>query len=139
MMESDALLVLDDELCGAALRTAQGIEVSEDTLALDLISRIGPGGHYLAETHTVEHFRKEHFIPRLLVRDPYDAWKDSGEKSALELAKARARKILAEHQPRQLDPAVSDELEKYRQMIAERPIEEFYAYEDEERQDFGAL
>jgi len=139
MMESDALLVLDDELCGAALRMARGIEVNEDTLAVDLIREVGPGGHYLAETHTVNHFRKEHFIPRLMVRDPYDAWVDGGSKSALDLAKERANKILAEHQPRQLEKAVSDELEKYRQMVAERPIEEFYAYEDEARQDFRAL
>ena len=53
MLESEALLMLDDELCGAALRVARGIEVDEGTLALDLIKQIGSTGNYLAEEHTV--------------------------------------------------------------------------------------
>jgi trimethylamine--corrinoid protein Co-methyltransferase len=139
MLESDALLMLDDELCGAALRLARGVDVNSDTLAVDLIRQIGFSGNYLAEEHTARHFRKEHFIPNLLPREPYDAWEKAGARSALDRAKERVREILAKHQPRELDPAMEQELAAYRQMVAERPLDDFYLYELEERQDWGNL
>lgn len=136
MLESDALLVLDDELAGMALRVKRGIEVNESSLALDLIRRLGSSGNYIAEEHTVQNYRKEHFLPKLLVRQPYDSWEESGSKSALDLAREKARAILAKHQPRTLDPAIEKELEAYRQMVAERPMEELYKYEAPQFQDF---
>jgi trimethylamine--corrinoid protein Co-methyltransferase len=139
MLESDALLMLDDELCGAALRLARGVEVDDGTLALDLIQRVGFSGNYLAEEHTVRRFRKEHFIPDLLPREPYDAWKTAGGRSALDLARDRVREVLAKHQPRELDPALEQELDDYRQMVASRPLDEFYLGELEERQHWDAL
>ena len=137
MMESEALLVLDDEICGALLRAARGIEVNEDTLAMDMIRRINFSGHYLAESHTVNHFRTEHFIPKLLPREPYEAWLKAGSRSALDEAKERVRAILANHQPRELDPNVEKELDTFRKKVSERTLEEFYAGELEENQSFG--
>jgi trimethylamine--corrinoid protein Co-methyltransferase len=139
MLESDALLMLDDELCGAALRLARGIEVDDSSLALDLIQRVGYSGNYLAEEHTVRNFRSEHFIPGLLPRDPYEAWEKAGERPALDYARDRVREILAQHQPRALDPAMEQALDDYRQMVAARPMEEFYMHEMEERQDWENL
>ena len=139
LLESDALLVLDDELCGAALRVARGVEVNEDTLALDVIKEVGFAGDYMTHKHTARRFRQEHFIPRLLSREPYDAWKKDGARSALDRARERAHEILARHQPRDLDSAVERELDVYRQAVAARPIDDFYAYEAEERQDWTTL
>jgi trimethylamine--corrinoid protein Co-methyltransferase len=139
MLESDALLMLDDELCGAALRVARGIEVNDDSLALDLIKRVGSSGNYLAEEHTVRRFRQEHFIPKLLPREPYEAWEKAGERIALDYAKERVREVLGQHRPRQLDPALEQELGEYRRMVAERPLDEFYLYELEDKQDWTAL
>jgi len=137
MMESDPLLLLDDELCGAALRIAGGIEVNDDSLALDLIRKVGFSGHYLAEEHTVSHYRKEHFIPRLLPREPYESWEKAGCRPAIEHARQRARQILAERQPRTLDPALESELESFRRRVAARSLEEFYAGELPENQQWG--
>jgi trimethylamine--corrinoid protein Co-methyltransferase len=139
MLESDALLMLDDELCGAALRVARGIEVDEDTLALDLIKKIGSSGNYLAEEHTVRRFRKEHYIPSLLPREPYDAWEAAGGRTALDHARDRVRQVLARHQPRELDPALEQALAEFRQMIASRPLDDFYLCEMEDRQDWENL
>ena len=139
MLESDALLLLDDELCGAALRIARGIEVNDDTLALDLIQRVGYRGNYLAEPHTAAHFRTEHYLPRLAVREPYETWEKNGAQLAIDRARARVAEIVARHQPRPLDPALARELDGYRQMVRDRPLEEFYSYETEARQDLRAL
>jgi trimethylamine--corrinoid protein Co-methyltransferase len=139
MLESHALLMLDDELCGAALRVARGIQVDDEALALDLIKQIGFSGNYLAQDHTVRHFRSEHFIPALLPREPYDRWEEGGSRSALDYARERARELLARHQPRQLDPALEQELDAYRQMVAQRSLDEFYLHELEEKQTWDAL
>ena len=141
MVESDPLLLLDDELCGAALRVARGIAVDEESLALDVIRGVvhtGPG-NYLAEKHTLRHFRHEHFIPRFLVREPYDVWAEAGSRSALDRARDRVREILAKHQSYQLDPAIEQELDEFRRMVAARPLEEFYMGELEDRQNYQAL
>ena len=141
MLESEAMLVLDDEWCGAALRLARGIEVDEGTLAADLIKEIAPrsGGNYLAEEHTVRRFRQEHYIPALLPREPHDAWRKGGSRTALDRAKARVRDILANHQPRELDPALEQELDAYRRMVAQRPVEEFYTHEMADYQRWADL
>jgi trimethylamine--corrinoid protein Co-methyltransferase len=139
MLESDALLMLDDELCGMALRLARGIEVNDGTLALDLIRRIGYSGNYLAEDHTARRFRNEHYIPSLLPRDPYEAWEKDGARTALDRAKDRVREVLSAHQPREVDPAMEQELDGYRQMCASRPLQDFYEYEQEDKQGWDAL
>ena len=138
MVESDPLLLLDDELCGALLRVARGIDVNDETLALDVINKINFSGHYMAEQHTVNHFRSEHFIPKLMPREPYDTWMKAGSRSAVDLAKERVRKILSQHQPRSVDPIIEKALDEYRSIVASRTIEEFYKGELEENQDYGA-
>jgi len=135
MLESDALMVLDDEACGMALRMRRGIEVNATTLAMDVIHKVGFSGNYITEKHTMQNYRKEHFLPQLMVREPYESWTKSGSPLALDNARAKARKLLAEHQPPQLDPEIEKELEAYRKAAAERPIEEFYKYEAAELQD----
>ena len=135
MLESDALLVLDDEVCGAALRMRRGMEVNEKTLAMDVIRKVGSSGNYITEKHTMQNYRSEHFLPQLLIREPYEAWEKAGSKSALDLARAKARQLLADHKPVNLDPAIEKELSAYRQMVADRPMEDFYKYEAPELQD----
>jgi trimethylamine--corrinoid protein Co-methyltransferase len=139
MLESEPLLVLDDVLCGAALRIARGIEVDDDTLALDVIEEVGFSGHYLDHEQTAERFREEHFIPDLLPREPFDTWLVGGARSALDHARERVRQILADHRPRELDPSAERDLDAYRREVAERPMEAFYAHEEEELQDLSAL
>ena len=135
MLESDALLVLDDEICGAALRMKRGIQVDETTLAMDIIRKVGYSGNYITEKHTMQNYRSEHFLPQLMVREPYESWETAGSKSALDMARARACQLLADHKPVELDPAIEKELEAYRRMVADRPMEDFYKYEAPELQD----
>ena len=135
MLESDALLVLDDEVCGAALRLARGIEVNDTNLAMEIIHKVGFSGNYITEKHTMQNFRKEHFLPQLLAREPYEAWEKAGAVSALEHARQKARQMLSDHKMVTLEPSIEKELEAFRKNVAERPIEEFYKYEAVELQD----
>jgi trimethylamine--corrinoid protein Co-methyltransferase len=124
--------VLDDALCGTALRLARGIEVNEETLALDLIQEVGWQGHYLAQPHTAKHHRAEFYRSKLLRRDTRETWEKKGSKTALDLASERVREILATHQPRQLDPAVEQELQDYLSAVRKRGVADFEAAEWED-------
>ncbi len=139
MLEDHALLLLDDELAGAALRIARGIEVNEKTLPLEIIKRVGFEGNYLQEDHTAQYFRKELFIPKLYSREPFDTWEKQGCKLAHNLARQRVVEILANHEPRKVDPALTKALDEFRQMVATRNLEDFYSYETLEKQDYNNL
>ena len=139
MLESHALLMLDDEICGAALRMARGVEVTDDSLALDLIKKVGYSGNYITAKETNKLYRKELFIPTMFSREPYETWEKEGSKLAIDHARERAQEILAKHQPREVDPAIEKELDDFRQMVATRDLQDFYLYETEEKQDLSAL
>jgi len=139
MLESHALLMLDDEICGAALRLARGIEVTDESLALDLIKKVGYSGNYITAKETNKLYRKELFIPSMFSREPYETWEKEGSKLAIDHARERALDVLAKHQPREVDPAIEKELDDFRQMVATRELQDFYLYETEEKQDFTIL
>ncbi|MBN1877050.1 MAG: trimethylamine methyltransferase family protein, partial [Anaerolineae bacterium] len=139
LLESHALLMLDDEIAGAAVRMARGIEVNDETLALDLIKETGFSGSYIAAEATSKHFRKELFIPKLFSREPYETWEQQGSKLAINRARERALNILAKHQPYEVDPAIARELATFKETVAARSLDEFYLYEVEEKQDFSIL
>ena len=103
-------LVIDDELCKSMLTSLRGIEISDETLALDIIHKVGPGGHYLAQKHTMNHFMKEQFIPELIDRSGYDEWKKNGQKSLVDRAREKVKKILKEHSVPPLDKDIQKEL-----------------------------
>jgi trimethylamine--corrinoid protein Co-methyltransferase len=103
-------LVMDDEICKGALKAVQGIEVNDETLAIDVIDKVGPGGHFLAEKHTLKHFKDVLFFPELSDRHSYDAWKKTGGKSMIKRAREKAEEILKEHWPKPLDKDVQKEI-----------------------------
>jgi trimethylamine--corrinoid protein Co-methyltransferase len=100
-------LVIDDELIKAMLTSLHGVEISDETLAIDIIHKVGPGGHYLAQNH----FLKEQFIPELTDRSGYGEWKKAGEKSLVDRAKEKVNKILKEHSVPPLDKDIQKELD----------------------------
>ena len=103
-------LVIDDELCKAMLTSIRGVEINDETLALDVIHKVGPGGHYLAQKHTMNHFMKEQFIPELIDRSGYAEWKKNGEKTLVDRAREKVKKILKEHSVPPLDKDIQKEL-----------------------------
>ncbi|MGE5221417.1 MAG: trimethylamine methyltransferase family protein, partial [Omnitrophica WOR_2 bacterium] len=127
--ESDPLLVLDDELCGMALRLGRGIEVNEKTLAMDVIHQVKQESKYLSHPHTVRNYRQELFIPKFFSREMREKWVQGGSQTALDLARERAREILSRHQPYPLDPAVETGLREYASRVAQRSLEEFFTGE----------
>lgn len=105
-------LLLCNEAVGAVKNLLRGIEVDEEYLALDLIEKVGPGGHYLAEEHTMSHFRKELYFPQILNRKNYDAWKTEGGKTFGEAANEHIKAVLGNQYPAVLPLEVEKEIRK---------------------------
>jgi trimethylamine---corrinoid protein Co-methyltransferase len=102
--------VIDNEIIGMVMRAVRGIEVTEETLAVGVYRRVGPGGNFLADPHTVQWMRKEHYVPKLSDRQLRINWEKSGKPCVEEKAKALARKILKEHKPLGLPKEMNDQL-----------------------------
>src|SRR5512139_2251413 len=102
-------LVMDSEIWSILCAMAKGIEVTDETLALDTIRAVGPGGNFLAQKHTKRHMR-ELWVPTLFDRRPYNEW-ESKRDGAEEWARAKAQWILKHHEPTPLEPKLLAELE----------------------------
>jgi trimethylamine--corrinoid protein Co-methyltransferase len=96
-----AQLVICNEIVDWISHLLGPIEISDETLALDLIDELGPDGSFLGEDHTMAHFR-ERWYPDVFERGNYDQWQAAGGKSLEERAVERVVKILAEHEPEPL-------------------------------------
>ena len=105
---SYAQMLMDCEIYAIVRKMLQGIVVNDDSLALDTIAAVGPGGNFLSQKHTRQHMR-EVFLPQFMDRRPYNEW-EGRKDDARDWAQAKARQILATHQPDPLDPKLSAEL-----------------------------
>ncbi len=91
--------VIDDEIVGMGLRVLRGVGVSQDTLALAAIERVGPGGHYLMDPHTLKFMRSEFFYPALADRGGREVWQAEGKRDSRARAAARVEELLKTHEP----------------------------------------
>ncbi|UCC38582.1 MAG: trimethylamine methyltransferase family protein [Candidatus Aminicenantes bacterium] len=102
-------LVVSNEVIGMVRRITQGFKINKETMALDLIDEIGPGGEFLSSDHTLKHFR-ENWFPDLISRIPYEKWTGEGKKDLGTKANEKARFILDNHNPRPLEENLRKEL-----------------------------
>lgn len=91
-------LVIDDEMIGFIKRIFDGTEVNREATALDVVERVGIGGTYLTDSHTLENWRNQFWIPMLCDRNSWDGWMSNGGTTIFERAVERQKKILAEHE-----------------------------------------
>lgn len=95
-------IVVDAEICGMVTRILRGIEVTDETLAVDEIVKAGPSANYLGTPFTMKMFRKEHYMPMLLDRRSRDAWEADGGRGMEIAAREKAKQILKDHHPEPL-------------------------------------
>jgi trimethylamine--corrinoid protein Co-methyltransferase len=99
LLGSFDMLVMSNEVIGMAKRILGGITVTPETLAVDVIEQVGPGGHYLTQEHTRQHFRGEMWFPTLMDRQMRRGWEAGGRKTMAERVRAEVKHILEHHQP----------------------------------------
>ena len=107
-------LVADDEMYGTIKRVLRGFPVTDDTLAADVIQKVGPRGHFLGEPHTMNYMKTEQFLPDTIDRSNREQWLEKGGKDFATRAKEKAKEILKTHEP---IPLPDDVCEKIRGII----------------------
>ncbi len=105
--------ILDDDIAGMVGRFLEGIDVSDETLALDLIEEVGPiPGHFLGRQHTRKWWKHEQYVPQVADSLTYPEWLGSGKRSCVDYARQRLEEILATHTPPPLPPGAETDIER---------------------------
>jgi trimethylamine--corrinoid protein Co-methyltransferase len=105
-MISPEIMVLTNEIIDMVKVLMNGIEINEETLPLDLIEHVGPGGNYISEAHTLKHFQK-FWMPTI-----FDRSLTKGGKHCEEMLNEKTIKILDTHKPKPLPDDLVKELKK---------------------------
>ena len=109
------MVVICNEIAGMILRIVKGVKVDEETLAVDVIKNVGPGGHFMSQKHTLEHL-KELYLPVIFDKDSEEGWIKGGKKDVRDVARLRVKEILREHSAEALPRDIQ---EKLRQIVKE--------------------
>ena len=104
------LIAAMDEVAGLVKRFMGGIEINDETIALDVIDQVGPGGHYVGEEHTFNHFRKN-WVPKLFDRSSHESWELAGSLTMGDRTNAKVREIFENYHPAPLDEGVVKKLD----------------------------
>jgi len=100
-------LVMDNEFAGLIRHTIKGYEVTEDSLSVEQICDVGPGGIYLTRDETIQWMR-EMSAPKIFDRDIRGSWEEKGSKDLYQVALEKAKDILANYKP----APIPDKLQK---------------------------
>ncbi len=106
-------LVMDDEFAAMITHAVNGIEVTDETLSVDIISEIGPFGDFISHDSTFDHMRSQS-QPRLIDRRIRENWERDGGQDLYQRACEKARHLLDSHEPR---PLPAKTLEALREIV----------------------
>jgi trimethylamine--corrinoid protein Co-methyltransferase len=106
-------LYVDNELAAYAERAARGFQIDPEKLAAEAVGRIGPGGNFLVDEHTVRHFRDELWMPgSAWTRQSWDGWETGGSTSMAERVREQVQAILVTHEVEPLDEKLAGEIDR---------------------------
>jgi len=111
MTGSLQMATMSDEIISFVRRLMRGIEVTPETLAANVIRDVGPGGHFLASEHTLTHFKREFWFPRLMDRARWEDWQADGSRTMGDRVQTFLNDILDHHQPVPLAPDVQKQIQ----------------------------
>jgi len=115
LTSSFEMIALTDVAVEMARHMLKPIVIDEENLALDLIHKVGPGGSYIQEKHTLEHFR-EVWYNDLIDHKNYEGWGESGSLTMGDRLNRHVKRILKEHKPR---PMPQDRVQAVQEMVGE--------------------
>ncbi len=104
-------LVMDNEIARMIKFAVAGITVTDETMAIDDIARVGAFGDFLSLDATLKHMR-ELSQPTVLDRRVREDWESRGATDLATRARARALELVESHQPLPLDPDVAQQLRR---------------------------
>ena len=105
--------VLDADLLQMMSEYLRPPVVNEDTLAIDAIADVGPGGHYFGTAHTQARYKSAFYAPLVSDWRNFETWREAGSPTAMERTHALYRQLLEEYQPPPLDEGVREALDEF--------------------------
>lgn len=108
-----AKLVLDAEVIAQAKRILEPITLNENTLAVDVIKTVGPGGYYIDQDHTLMNYRTEFLADEIFRSPDYEGWRTRGKKEAVHVAHEKALRIIESYEKPPIDQGLEEEMEAY--------------------------
>ncbi|MGE0117896.1 MAG: trimethylamine methyltransferase family protein [Dongiaceae bacterium] len=106
-------LIVDAEMLQMIGEFLQPIVVDDDSLALDAIAEVGPGGHFFGAQHTLAHYQTAFYAPIVSDWRNFETWREAGAVDAAHKANAIWKQLLADFQPPPLDPAIDEALKDF--------------------------
>ena len=106
-------MIIDAEMCQMMAEFLKPLVVDDDTLALDAIREVGPGGHFFGAAHTLARYEAAFYQPLVSDWSNFETWEESGARTATERAHAIYHRLLKEFEPPPLDAGVDEELEAF--------------------------
>ena len=119
-LSSAEMMVLSDEIVEMVKHATQAIDVTADTLLTDVIDRVGPGGHYLVDDHTLSNFRKI-WSPSLMDRSRFKRGESDELASFSERLHDKTARIIADHRPEPLAPQIEKRISELLDDWLKRP------------------
>ena len=104
-----AQAVMQNEMVRMIVKAVEGIPISDELMALDVIEAVGPGGEYITHTHTYENMKQQSQV-ELFDRNTREAWEAAGSKNIVDESYAKALHILENHAPEPLPDSVQNAL-----------------------------
>jgi trimethylamine--corrinoid protein Co-methyltransferase len=111
-------LAICDEVISWIKAALKPLEITDETLALDVIDDVGPDGHFIDSEHTLTHFRSR-WYPTLIDRNNYDGWRAKGGQDLGQRAAAKVERLLVEHTPEPLPGDIQQRLREIVQRAAD--------------------
>ena len=106
-------LVIDAEMCQLLAEYLEPVVVDDDTLAIDAIAEVQPGGHFFGAAHTLARYQDVFYTPIVSDWRNFETWQDTGALSAARRANAIWKQLLAEYEPPPIDPGIDEALREY--------------------------
>ncbi|MHA1197084.1 MAG: trimethylamine methyltransferase family protein [Promethearchaeota archaeon] len=126
LSEALELLVIDDELIDIIKRGLEGINVNDNTLAIDEIKTVAlENKNYLMLKHTSKNVRKEILVPKLVDRERRNKWWRNEAKDMIKRAAEKVQQILNEQEGPKIEPEIDNKLKEYYKIISSRTFDDF--------------
>ena len=106
-------LILDAEILQMQSAFLEPVVVDRDSMGLDAIAEVAPGGHFFGTSHTLERYENAFYQPILSDWRNFETWRDDGARSATQRANTIWKQILKEYQKPAIDPSIEEELRAY--------------------------
>ncbi len=106
-------MVMDAELLQMMIEFLLPLEVNDDTLGLDAIHEVGPGGHFFGASHTLAHYETAFYSPIVSDWRNFESWKEAGSPVTADHANRLVTRLLEQYEAPPLDDAIGEELEAF--------------------------